>query len=195
MSPLWSQGWKKLMKNTLLTFGLISGVLCALMAVATAPIAAKIGFNLAEVVSYAIILLSLLLVFFGIRSYRDNVCHGDITFARAVGVGISITLITCICYVVTWEILYFTFMHDFMNKYGVYIIEKARAAGASPTALHAQVQHLQQYKEQYDNPLFNAAVTFFQPFPIGLVVALFSATVLRKKAPSTLAHSPLPASC
>jgi hypothetical protein len=33
----------------------------------------------------------------------------------------------------------------------------------------------------YDKPLFNAAVTLLEPFPIGLAVTLISAAVLRKR--------------
>jgi len=182
------------MKKTVLTFGLISGALSSLMMVATVPFEDKIGFDRAEVVGYTIIVLSFLLVFFGIRSYRDNVGNGQITFTKAFAVGISITLITCLCYVVTWEVLYFNFLHDFMDKYGAYMLAKLKASGASPAAVQAQVQQLKKYKELYENLLYNAAVTFIEPFPIGLVITLISAAVLRKKAQSQPAQSPLPAS-
>lgn len=182
------------MKKIVLTFGLISGAFCSLMMAATVPFADQIGFDKAQVVGYTIIVLSFLLVFFGIRSYRDNVGNGQITFTKAFAVGISITLITCLCYVVTWEILYFNFLHGFMDKYAAYIVAKAKASGASAAAVQAQLQQLKKYKELYENPLFNAALTFIEPFPIGLVVTLISAVVLRKKAPSSPAQSPLPAS-
>src|SRR6266576_4463382 len=91
------------MKKTVLTFGLISGALSSLMMVATVPFAHRIGFNKALIVGYTTIVLSFLLVFFGIRSYRDNASNGQITFTEAFAVGISITLISCIFYVVTWE--------------------------------------------------------------------------------------------
>jgi Protein of unknown function (DUF4199) len=95
---------------------------------------------------------------------------------------------------VTWEILYFNFMHDFMDNYGADTIEKLKASGASPAAVQVQVQHLKKLKEQYENPLFNSLMTFIEPFPIGLAITLSSAAVLRKKAQSQPAPSPLPAS-
>jgi hypothetical protein len=112
-----------------------------------------------------------------------------ITFAKAFAVGISITLISCICYVVTWEVLYFNFLHGFMDKYGAHMVEKLKASGASPAAIQAQLQQLKKYKELYENPLFNAVMTFIEPFPIGLVITLISAAVLRKKAQSQPAHA------
>lgn len=93
------------MKKVVLTFGLISGVLCSLMMAATVPFADQIGVDKAKFVGYTILVLSFLLVFFGIRSYRDTAGNGPITFTKALALGISITLITCLCYVVTWEFL------------------------------------------------------------------------------------------
>jgi len=182
------------MKKTVLTFGLISGALSSLMMVATVPFADRIGFDKGAIVGYTAIVLSFLLVFFGIRSYRDNVGNGQITFGKAFAVGISITVISCIFYVVTWEILYFNFLPDFMDKYSVYIVEKLKASGASAAAVQVKVQELKKYKELYDNPFFNALMTFIEPFPIGLVITLISAAVLRKKPQSQPAQSPSPAS-
>ena len=182
------------MKKTVLTFGLISGAISSLMMVATIPFADKIGFGHSYIVGYTTIVLSLLLVFFGIRSYRDNAGNGQITFSKAFAVGICITLISCIFYVVTWEIIYFNFMHDFMDEYGAHMIEKLKASGASMAAIQAQLQQQEKFKELYENPFFNAAMTFIEPFPVGLVITLVSAAVLRRKPQSQPAQSPLPAS-
>jgi hypothetical protein len=182
------------MKKTILTFGLISGAISSLMMVATVPFVDKIGFDKGEILGYTIIVLSFLMVFFGIRSYRDNASHGQITFTKAFAVGISITLISCIFYVVTWEILYFKFLPDFMDKYGAHIVEQLKASGATPAAIQAQLQQMKKYKEMYDNPFLNALITFVEPFPIGLVITLISAAVLRRKPRSQPAQSPLAAS-
>jgi hypothetical protein len=182
------------MKKTILTFGLISGAISSLMMVATVPFADRIGFDKGAVIGYTAIVLSFLLVFFGIRSYRDNVGNGQITFTKGFAVGISITLISCICYVLTWEVLYFHFLPGFMDKYGAHMIEKLKASGAGPDAILAQLQQVKKYKEMYDNPLFNAAMTFIEPFPIGLLITLISAAVLRRKPQSQPVASPLPAS-
>jgi hypothetical protein len=182
------------MKKTILVFGIISGAISSLMMISTMLIADRIGFERGVVVGYTTIVLSFLLVYFGIRSYRDNIGEGQITFTKAFAVGISITLISCIFYVVTWEILYFNFMPDFMDKYGAHMIEKLKAAGASPAVIQTQLQQIKHYKEIEDNPLLNAAMTFIEPFPVGLAITLLSAAVLRKKAQSQPAQSPLPAS-
>jgi hypothetical protein len=169
------------MKKTVLIFGLISGAIMALMMFATLPFVDRIGFDKGAIVGYTSMILSFLLVFFGIRSYRENIAGGTITFGRAFAVGILITLISCICYVVAWEILYFNFMPDFFAKYAAYVVEKAKASGASPAVIQARMEEMKKFKEMYDNPFFNAAITFTEPFPIGLIVTLLSALILRRK--------------
>ena len=170
------------MKKTVLTFGLIGGAIMAAMMFATLPFMDKIGFDKGAIVGYTGMILAFMLVFFGIRSYRENVSDGHITFGRAFAVGILITLVACACYVVAWEILYFKFMPDFVEKYSSYVIEKARASGATQQAIDAQLQQMKSFKQMYDNPFINAAITFTEPFPIGLIVTLISAAILRKKA-------------
>ena len=169
------------MKKTVLTFGLISGVLISGMMLGTIPFAERIGFDKGVYVGYTTMVLAFLLVFFGIRSYRENVGDGKITFGRACAVGILIALITCAFYVFTWEIMYFTLMPGFAEKYGSYLIEKLRASGATQQAIDAQLQQMKQFKQMLDNPLINAAMTFAEVFPIGLIVTLISSAILRKK--------------
>src|SRR5688572_15994015 len=117
------------MKKTVITFGLISAAISSAMMLATVPFMDRIGFDRGVVFGYTAIVLSFLLVYFGIRSYRDNVNGGKITFGRAFQVGILITLISCAGYVITWEILYFNFLQDFTDKYAAYAIQKTRASG------------------------------------------------------------------
>jgi hypothetical protein len=185
---------RQIMKKTILTFGLISGAISSLMMVGTVPFAHRIGNNQALVLGYTTIVLSFLLVFFGIRSYRDNAANGQITFSKAFAVGICITLISCIFYVVTWEIIYFNFMPDFMDEYGAHMVEKLKASGASAAAVQAKVLEMKTLKERYANPFFNAAMTFIEPFPVGLLITLLSAAILRKKPQSLTSQSPVPAS-
>ena len=76
-----------------------------------------INFDHSEILGYSAMVLSFLLVFFGIRSYRDNVAGGAIGFGKAFQVGILITLVTCAMYVIAWEITYFNFFPDFLDQY------------------------------------------------------------------------------
>ena len=171
------------MQKTILTFGLISGAISSVMMIATVPLAKHGSGSL--VLGYTTIVLSLLLVFFGIRAYRDNQGNGQISFGKAFAVGISITVISCLCYVITWEVLSVNFYPDFADKYAAQVIEKAKASGASEAALEAKIQEMNKFKQQYKNPFFRLAMTFIEPFPVGLVITLISAGILRKKPEAT----------
>lgn len=169
------------MKKIVLTFGLISGLVCAALMTVNTVLANRIGFDRALFVGYTVIVLSFLLVFFGIRSYRENAGDGAISFGRGFTVGILITLITCVFYVASWEIISSNFMPHFMDNYSAHLEEKARASGLSQAALAAQLQEIEREKALYANPFYNAAMTFMEPFPVGLAMTLLSAAVLRKK--------------
>jgi len=168
------------MKKTVLTFGFLSGAVSAAMMLATVPFIDRIGFDRGAIVGYTAIVLSFLLVFFGIRSYREQ-AGGRLTFGRGFTVGLLITLISCACYVVTWEFVYFNLMPGFTEKWAAYTMETMRASGATQQAMDATMQQLRHYKEIYDNPFLNAAVTLVEPLPIGLLVTAISAAVLRRK--------------
>ena len=169
------------MKKTVLTFGIISGAIAAAMMLLTLPFLEKIGSQKGYILGYTSIVLSALLVFFGIRSYRDNVSGGRLSFGRAFAVGILITLLSNLCYVITWEIIYFKFMPDFADKYSAQMIERAQASGASPAEIEKKTRQARDFKRMYSNPLNNIALTFLEPFPVFLFVTLLSAALLRKK--------------
>jgi len=169
------------MKKTVLVFGLIGGLVISALMLGTIPFAKKIGFDKSEFVGYTVMVLSFLMVFFGIRSYRENVGFGTVSFGRAFAVGALITLITSVCYVVTWEIMYFKLMPNFLNDYSTYLVEKMRASGASQQMIDAKLQQMKQFKQMYDNPFVNAAISFVEPLPVGLIITLISSLVLRKK--------------
>lgn len=169
------------MKKTVLTFGLISGAVAAVLMNSLVFFADRIGFDKAVIVGYTTIVVSLLLVPFGIWSYRENVGGGHITFGRAFAVGILITLISCICYVLAWEIVYYNFLPDFADKYAAYMVEKAKASGATQQVIDATLQEMKNMKSMLDNPLTNAALTFIEPFPVGSIITLISSAILRKR--------------
>ena len=168
------------MKKIVLTFGLLSGVLSATLMTANMLFIDSIGFDRGLYVGYTVIVISFLFVYFGIRSYRDNVLGGRITFGKAFQAGILITLISCVFYVGTWLVTYRNFFPDFGEKYAAYLVEDKRASGASQAEIDKTIEEGKAMNEMLENPLINAAVTFTEPFPVGLLITLISAAVLRK---------------
>lgn len=173
------------MKKVVLTFGLISGVIMSVMMTIQMSFIESIGFDRGEVIGYTSMVLSFLLIYFGVRTYRDDVVGGTISFGRALGVGLLIAFVASLIYVATWEAITSRLHPDFMEKYSAYQVEKARSEGASEASISARKAEMDKMIEMNKNPAINAAFVFLEPMPVGLVVALVTAGVLsrRKKTP------------
>jgi len=173
------------MKKTILTFGLISGILASVLMLATIPFFKDFEHgNKGLIVGYTAIVLVALLVYFGIRSYRDNLAGGVITFGRGFTIGLGITLISCTIYVIAWEIVYFNFMSHSMDSYFARLIQEAQSKPGTSEAIQAKVAAIRHSQQLYENPFVNALYTFIEPFPVDLLVTLISAAILRKKPQS-----------
>jgi hypothetical protein len=161
------------MKKTVLTFGFIAGaILSVLMVLSIVVFNDAIGFDRGEIVGYTSMVVAFLLIFFGVRTYRDTVAGGTVSFGRALAVGGLIALVASACYVATWEVIYFKFM------------PKARADGKSEEAIAKQKAETDRFLEMYKNPVFNVAMTFLEPLPVAVIVALVSAGVLSRRKKS-----------
>jgi hypothetical protein len=182
------------MKKAVLTFGLISGLIMSVLMDGSLLLADKIGSgHNSMVLGYTMMVASFLLIYFGIRSYRDNTLAGQISFGRAFACGILITLISSVCYVVMWEVLYFNFMPHFMDGYFAAQIHKLQSAGLDAATTAARVAAIQHSQQLYQNPFVNMAYTLMEPLPVGLLITLLSAALLRRKAATSSDPSADPA--
>jgi hypothetical protein len=172
------------MKRVVAVFGLISGLITSVLMGLSLLIADRIGDGHSMLLGYTIMVASFLLIYFGIRSYRDNTLAGQISFGRAFTCGILITLITCVCYVAMWEVLYFNFMPHFMDGYFAAQIHKVQSSGLDSATTAARVAAIKHSQQLYQNPFVNMAYTLMEPLPVGLIITLISAAVLRRKAPA-----------
>jgi hypothetical protein len=183
------------MQKTVLRFGLASGAILLALSAVMLPLCMNgtINFDHSEILGYSTMVLAFLMVFFGVRSYRDNVAGGAISFGKAFQVGLGITLITCAVYVIAWEIAYFNFFPDFLDKYSAHVLARMRADGESAAAISKTAADLANMAKYYDNILYNSAITFMEVFPVGLIVTLVSAASLRRKPGEGAPESAVPA--
>ena len=173
------------MKKIVLTYGLLSGLLLALFTALlwlTVDIEGPVIRKYGMLIGFGSMILAFTAVFFGIRAYRDQRGGGTITFGRALGVGLLIALITSSCYVIGWQIVYRNFIPDFADKYAAMEIQKLQEKGASDAQIAAAKADMEKFMKMYANPLFNVGVTFLEIFPVGLIVSLVSAAILRRRA-------------
>lgn len=169
------------MKKTVVTFGLIAGAIVSCFMALAMAFRKEIGFDRGEILGYTSMVVAFLLIFFGVRAYRDNVGGGTVSFGRAFAVGGLIAVVASLCYVATWEVIYFKLAPSWGQEYRDYLIEKARAEGKSEAAIAAKTAEVDRFTKLYRNPAFNAAITFLEPMPVALVVVLVSAGVLSRR--------------
>ena len=181
------------MKKTVLTFGLISGVIMSGLMLLSFPFHEEIGFDRSMIVGYTTMVLAFLLVYFGVRSYRDNIAGGTVSFGRAFTVGALIAALSSVCYVATWEVLYFGFKpswtQDYIAKYQAHTLEKARADGESEAELAKRKADMDKLARLYQNPAINAGMTFLEPLPVALIMALVTAGVVSRRRRGDVAAS------
>jgi hypothetical protein len=177
------------MRKIVLTFGLIAGAIMSAMMFITLPFQKQIGDgDSGYIIGYTTMVLAFLMVFFGVKSYRDNVAGGRVTFGRAFMLGLMITVVASVCYVASWEFIYYKLAPDFVEKYAAYTLEKAKKSGATEAQIAAQTKQMAEFTEMYKNPLVNIAFTFIEPFPVGVLFTLVTAGVLgRKRRPGDAA--------
>jgi hypothetical protein len=120
------------------------------------------------------------------------VAGGQVTFGRAFKVGMLITVLGSICYVATWQLVYYKLAPDYLDRYAAYTIEKERQAGAPEAQIAQKTKEMADFKEKYRNPLVNIAYTLLEPLPVGLLITLVTAGVLSRKRRANLTPVPSP---
>lgn len=170
------------MKRTVLTSGVISGlIVSALMIISSVMCYNNHNMELGMVLGYSSMLIAFSLIFVGIKNYRDKYNDGTIRFGKAFVIGLYIALIASTFYVATWLVEYYFFMPDFAEKYCTHVVEKARASGASEIEIKKQMLEMDQFKTMYKNPLFVILMTYVEILPVGIVVSLIAALILKRK--------------
>ena len=171
------------MKKVVLAYGIIAGLIVAgLMFFSTSYFCSKGDFDHGLIYGYTVMIIALSMIFVGVKSLRDKHNGGTINFGKAFKIGLFISLIASTIYVISWLINYYCFMPDFMDKYAVVMVAKARASGITADQLAKKTAEIAQMKEWYKNPLFVILMTYVEILPVALVVTLISAFVLKRKA-------------
>jgi hypothetical protein len=169
------------MKRTIIVYGLISGAISAALMVVTMLVSDRIGFDRGYIIGYSAMVVSFLPIYFGMASYRDKIGGGQIKYGRALSIGLLVTVISSICYVIAWVIVYHTMFPDFLEKYSAHMIAKMKEKGSSQAEINKQMAEMQQYSEMYKNPVMMCLLTFMEPLPVGIIVSIISAFIVRMK--------------
>lgn len=173
------------MQKNILIYGLISGVVVSALMLTSVNYLShcegNVDYNTSMLIGYASMLVAFSLVFVGVKNYRDKYNGGVISFGKAFKIGIAITLIASTIYVLAWLVDYFFFIPDFMAKYSAHMLDELKASGASAAEIEKQTKEMESFGKMYQNPFFNALMTYAEILPVGLVVTIISALVLKRK--------------
>lgn len=170
------------MKKNALVFGTIAGLIVAMWMV----IAVAVCYNNADTkanmwMGYGSMIVAFSFIFVGIKNFRDKYNGGFVTFGKAFKTGLYIALVASTMYVLTWLVVYYFFIPDFMDKYTSHEIAQAKSAGASLAEINQKKAQMATYTQMYKNPLMVIVLTYLEILPVGLVIALIAALILKRR--------------
>jgi uncharacterized protein DUF4199 len=168
------------MLRRIIVYGLIAGIIVAIPT-SLLPILLKGHPPLAYgmVIGYTSMLVAFSMVFLAVKRQRDEAGGGVIRFFPALGMGLTVSFVASIFYVAAWELAMAVTHMDFMAGYSREVLAEAKASGASPAALAKLNAQLAEAARNYANPLYRYFETFTEIFPVGILVSLISAALLR----------------
>ena len=166
----------------ILRYGFVAGLIVGVPMV-WRMLAAKAGATEEPVagmlLGYLTMIVALTAVFLGVKAYRDKVLGGAIRFLPALGVGLGISAVASIMYVIAWEISMAYSSFDFIAFYKAYIVNAAKAKGASGAEMKQAIADAESFATMYKNPFYRMPMTFIEMFPVGVLISLISAAILR----------------
>jgi hypothetical protein len=174
---------KTVMKRIIIVNGLIAGFIVSAGMLIYIPFmhTGTVDFDNGMYIGYTSMVISLSMVFFGIKTYRDQHLGGSITFWKGVQIGILITVIASLMYAITWEVYFDIAAPDFMVKYTEHYLKGLKEEGASAAELEAATNEMAESAEMYKNPFVRFGFTLMEIVPVGVLITLTSAGLLRKR--------------
>jgi uncharacterized protein DUF4199 len=163
-----------------LAYGFVAGLIVAVPMVALMlTLTAETAPDNGALIGYSTMIVALTAVFLGIKHYRDKVLGGVVKFVPALLVGLGISAVASVIYALGWEISIALTGFDYGAVYSTAMLDAARAKGVSPEELARVAEQAAAFTRMYANPLYRLPITFVEMFPIGVVISVLSAAILR----------------
>ena len=169
------------MLQRILTNGVLAGLIVGMpmiLMTLTLGESAPTG-TLGMAIGYTTMLVALSVIFLALKRQRDVVNGGVIKFLPAFLMGVGISAVAGLLYVLAWEVSLAISGMDFGAVYAEHLIESAKARGATEAEIAAEIVKAEEFAKMYANPLFRMPITFTEILPVGLIVSLISALLLR----------------
>ena len=167
------------MLKKMLSYGVVAGLIAGVpLSCITVSMSGQTMMRYGMAIGYLIMLIALSAVFVAIKRHRDADLGGVIKFWPAFGLGVGISFVAGVLYVLSWEAAVAITHLDFASNYSQAMIVQQQAKGISAEALAKLTAQMEEFKIQYANPLYRLPMTFAEIFPVGVLVSLVSAGLL-----------------
>jgi len=174
------------MRKIVIVYGLIAGAIVTILLLFWMFLWEKgiVNFDNGEYFGYGSMVLALSMIFFGIKSFRDDQIGKSIGFWKGVQIGMLISLVASVVYATGWEV-YFQANPEVrtscIDKYTEHYIGKLEARAAPPDEIDRTRNEMAAFAEMYKNPLIRFGMTLAEILPVGILVTFLSASILRRK--------------
>ena len=167
------------MQKIALTYGILSGTIVIVTMILGLVVSDGGSFLSSELFGYLTMLIALSMIFIAIKRYRDQELGGVIRFLPALAMGLAVAAIAGIVYMVVWELYSMSNDYAFIDGYVNSAIEAKKAAGLSGEKLAQEIAVLEEMRANYGKFYIRMPMTFLEIFPVGLIIAILSAAILR----------------
>jgi hypothetical protein len=179
----WFEKKSKTMKRIIITNGIIAGVIVSAMLLISIPLQQNgvLDPSNGMVIGYASMVIALSTIFFGIKTYRDQHANGTISFWQATKIGLAIAAIAAILYAGVWEVYYSFKGQQYIDFYMSHYVEDLKADGLSEPEIEKERIEMDQNFEAYKSIYVRIPVTLMEILPVGIIVTLISAALLKRR--------------
>lgn len=168
------------MKKLILTYGTVAGIIIVAMLFLTFSDWMP-DFEFAELLGYTTMILAFSSIFIATNYYKKHFTDDLLSFKEAFKIGLGITLVATVIYIVAWMVISNTIAKDFMAEYFQSSVEQLKESGLSQTEIDSKIVEMEKFQELYKNPLVKIGITFMEIFPVGFVISLISAFIFKTK--------------
>ena len=168
------------MNKIVLIYGLIGGLIISVLMWLTLG-SERVDFENGELIGYTTMVVALSTIFFGVKAYRDKHLDGRITFGKAFLLGLYIALVASTLYVASWMLLSATTGDYFMVQYYEHAKQEMESSNMPAEEMNAKLEEMQQFAKLYKNPIVKIGFTYLEILPVGLLVSLLVAVILKRK--------------
>lgn len=169
------------MKKIVLTYGIIAGIMVSALMLLGIFINKEHDLTIGMIYGYATMIMAFSMIYVAIRQFRNQFMDGKISFGKALLIGLGITLIASTFYVLTWEIEYKYVFPDFMQGYANASLESMKTSGASAASIQQATSEMDEMVKSYNDPLYRIPMTYAEILPVGVLISLICAFILKRK--------------